>query len=403
MKSSRKQNIFVFAIFLFVIVLLYSIVGGGNAQYDVYTSKNLSNHSVTMECPDKKNCSCTVDDVEITSFESYANVTSNVQRKENTYANAIGYKLIETFPDDTPITSGIYKYEGKVRLPVLPDVNQTEKPHAVQMSIQFQDGGETLEGRIYWDLDPWTQDGKRGKIKVHTNGVDLPILTDTGIRSYQNKPFDTDWHTFELVVDFATQKYVTATFDDETKNLCDYELVQVESSSNDTNTFLNITTESLAARPSSNENFTWTTQFKDLNLSRITTLPVTAKITEPEDGVTVFDDPVSVYGMVKNFANDELSLWACVKSYDGIWYPQETLTMTGEETWEADTRPGIPTNPADIGKKFRIVVLVATREADKELRKPLRGEGDVADGWGLKALPKGAKTLDQITVIRGKS
>ena len=32
MKSRRKQNIFAFTIFLVVIVLLYSIVGGGNAE-----------------------------------------------------------------------------------------------------------------------------------------------------------------------------------------------------------------------------------------------------------------------------------------------------------------------------------------------------------------------------------
>ncbi|RCV64245.1 TonB-like protein [Methanophagales archaeon] len=133
----------------------------------------------------------------------------------------------------------------------------------------------------------------------------------------------------------------------------------------------------------------------------IHTSTVTIKIAEPKDGDTVFDDPVIVSGTVKNFTNDVLSLWACVKSYDGIWYPQESLTMTGEETWEADTRPGIPTEPADIGKKFDIVVLVAAEEVDKELRKTLRGEGDIADGWGLSALPEGVNILDQITVIRG--
>jgi hypothetical protein len=75
--------------------------------------------------------------------------------------------------------------------------------------------------------------------------------------------------------------------------------------------------------------------------------------------------------------------------------------MTGEETWVAVTRPGIPTNPTDIDKEFRIVVLVAAEEVDKELRKTLRGEGDIADGWGLSALPEGVNILEQITVIRG--
>ena len=140
----------------------------------------------------------------------------------------------------------------------------------------------------------------------------------------------------------------------------------------------------------------------DSSTSPPTLPPVAVEITEPNDGVTVSDNPVMVTGTVKNITNEDLSLWVCVKSYDGIWYPQETLTMIGEETWEADTKPGFSTNSADIGKKFGIVVLVVTKEADEELRKLLRGEGDIADGWGLKALPKGVKILDQITVIRGR-
>ena len=135
----------------------------------------------------------------------------------------------------------------------------------------------------------------------------------------------------------------------------------------------------------------------------VTLSPVTIEIIEPKDGVTVYDNPVTVTGTVKNFTNEDLSLWACVKSYDGIWYPQETLTMIGDETWEANTKPGFPTNKHDIEKKFRIVILSTTKEADKELRKPLRGEGDIADGWGLRTLPEGIKILDEITVIRGKS
>ncbi|ODS41242.1 hypothetical protein BEH94_06065 [Candidatus Altiarchaeales archaeon WOR_SM1_SCG] len=126
-------------------------------------------------------------------------------------------------------------------------------------------------------------------------------------------------------------------------------------------------------------------------------------ITEPKDGVTVYVSPVRVTGMVKNFKSDDGSLWVCVKSYDGIWYPQETLTLFGEDTWEADTNPGfLINNSSDIGKEFRIVVLVATNEADEELRKPLNGEGDAARGGGLNSLPRGVKIHDKITVIRGK-
>ena len=418
MKSSIKQNIIVFTIFLFVIVLSYSIVGGGNAQYEVYSSQNLSNHSVTAECPIGSSCQCFPENVDIVPNVSYGEVIygeviSNVLEKK-TYVNAIGHKkFTETFPSGDSIALGIYNYTGQVKLPARPspDVNQKENPQAVHMMIQLWDGRNglwdsnktSLEGSIYWDLNPWTQDGMDGKIKIYIKGVDSPI--DTGI----NITPDTKWHTFELVVDFQTKKYIYIAFDDNAKNLENYELAQVYHGPGSSNPWgndisLSITTESLAAWPGENCNdvFTWTTQFKDLNISTARTPPVTAKITVPEDGVTVYGDPVRVYGTVKNFTNEVRWLWACVKSYDDIWYPQGTLTMTGEETWVAVTRPGIPTNPADIDKEFRIVVLVATEEVDKELRKTLRGEGDIADGWGLSALPEGANIRDQITVIRGK-
>jgi hypothetical protein len=412
MKSRRKRNIFFLIIFLVVAVLSYSIVGGGDGKGDtqygvIYTSQNLSGHSVAKECPDK-NCSCSDEDVSIIIHESYGEVISNVQRRKNTYANAIGYKkFIETFPNGNPIVLGIYKYTGQVRLPVLPfpDASQTENPQVVHMMIQLWDGRNdlwdsnknTLEGTIYWDLNPWTPDGKNGTLKIYNKSAKPEDLVDTGINR-----IDTDWHSFELVVDFVTKKYVSITFDNETKDLSNYELVQISHGPgnsipwNDTNISISITTESLAAWPNLTNTFTWTTQFKDLVFS---SHPLT--VTEPKDGDTVYCDPVWVHGTVKNFPNDERSLWACVQSYDGVWYPQEMLTMTGEETWEAVTRPGSITNPADIGEDFDIVVLAATKEADKELQKALIGKGNASDGWGWRPLPEGAEILDQVTVIRG--
>jgi hypothetical protein len=413
MKSSRKRNIFFLIILLVVVVLSYSIVGGeegkGDAQYEViYTSHNLSGHLVTKDCPDNN---CSDQDVGIAVNESYGEVTSNLQGRKNVYANAIGYKkFIETFPNGNPIASGIYKYTGQVRLPVrpFPDVDQTENPQAVQMMIQLWDGrndlwdsnSNTLEGTIYWDLNPWTPDGKNGTIKIFNKSVE--DLVDTGINR-----IDTDWHTFELVVDFVTKKYVSITFDNETKDLSNYELVQVDHGPgsdipwNDTNISLSITTESLAAWPNLTNTFTWKTQFKDLEFSA-----ELINITEPKDGDTVYCDPVRVYGtgkeLIKDLIASELYVWACVQSYDGIWYPQENLTMNGEETWEAVTRPGLITRPADIGKKFDIVVLAATKEADNELQEALIGKCNAADGWGCRPLPKGAKELDRITVIREK-
>jgi hypothetical protein len=158
----------------------------------------------------------------------------------------------------------------------------------------------------------------------------------------------------------------------------------------------------LAAWPNLTNTFTWKTQFKDLEFSA-----ELINITEPKDGDTVYCDPVRVYGtgkeLIKDLIASKLYVWACVQSYDFIWYPQETLTMTGEETWKAITRPGLITNPDDIEEKFDIVVLAATEEADKELRKALIGKGNVSDGWGWKPLPEpeGVNILDKITVIRG--
>jgi hypothetical protein len=419
MKSRRKRNNFflILIIFLVVVVLSYSIVGGedakGDNQYEViYTSHNLSGHLVTNECPDTK-CTCYDEDVGIAVNESYGEVTSNVQGRRNAYANAIGYKkFIETFPNGNPIASGIYKYTGQVRLPVLPfpDVNQTENPQAVEMMIQLWDGRNdlwdsnknTLEGTIYWNLNPWTPDGKNGTIKIYNKSAKPEDLVDTGINR-----IDTDWHSFELVVNFVTKKYVSITFDNETKDLSNYNLVQVDHGPgsggilwNDTNVSLSITTESLAAWPNLTNTFTWTTQFKDLEFSA-----QLINITKPKDGDTVYCDPVTVYGtgkeLIKDLITSELSVWACVRSYDGIWYPQENLTMNGEETWEAVTRPGLITRPADIGEAFYIVVLVATEETDKELQEALIGKGNAADGWGCRPRPKGANILDRITVIRG--
>jgi hypothetical protein len=76
--------------------------------------------------------------------------------------------------------------------------------------------------------------------------------------------------------------------------------------------------------------------------------------------------------------------------------------VTEAETWEADTNPGFSWNQPDIGKNFGIVALVATKEADEEFRKALIGKCNAADGRGCRPLPKGAKELDRITVIREK-
>ena len=248
--------------------------------YLIYTSQNLSGHSVYAECNPggETNCSCSDEDVSITYFKDYGEVTSN-PREINTYVNAIGYKKFnETFPDRDSIDVGIYKYTGQVRLPDSSsfDVNNTTNPQAVHMMIQLWDGrkglwnsnNHTLEGTIYWDLNPWTPDGKNGTIMIYTKPTKLiPIANLTP---------DTDWHTFELVINLTSKKYISISIDGKLVDLSTYELTQVYHGPGSPEQWgedisLSITTESLASWPGKNceSNFTWTTQFKDLELIAI--------------------------------------------------------------------------------------------------------------------------------------
>lgn len=243
----------------------------------IYSSLNLGGHSVVPECNPGNATSCPCSDVDIylASFDNYGEVTSNV-RNVNTYVNAIGYKkFVETFPGGEPITLDIYAYRGQVSLPTLPisDTNQIENPQAVHMMIQLWDGRnalfqgnrETLEGTIYWDLNPWTFNDY-GKIKVYTKPLNL---TDTGIRLIPTST--TNWHTFELVVDLQSQKYISVTIDEETRDLSSFQLARVSQPDWGNEVSLSITTESLASWPQENcaNVFSWTTQFKNLELRKI--------------------------------------------------------------------------------------------------------------------------------------
>ncbi len=266
-----------------MMVLLFAAIAGMTglsvAHSEVlYTSQNLSGHLVFAECNPggATSCACSADDVSIASFEDYGVVISNVHEVP-TYVNAIGYKkFVEVFPDGDPVTSGVYKYRGQVRLPVLPapDVNQSENSQAVHLMMQLWDGRNalfqsnktTLEGAIYWDLNPWSSPD--GTIKVYTtNPVDNSLeLFDTGI----SLPPDTAWHTFELVVDFVNQRYVSVMVDGKVTDLSSIELAKVYQPDWGEDVSLSITTESMAASPQADCTpiFTWKTQFKDAELSK---------------------------------------------------------------------------------------------------------------------------------------
>lgn len=240
----------------------------------IYSSQNLAGHPVVPECNPggETGCACSEADVSLESFDGYGEVTSNV-RDVHTYVNAIGHKkFIENFPNGETITLGVYEYTGQVNLPTLPisDTNQIKNPQAVHMMIQLWDGRNalfpsnktTLEGTIYWELNPWSTE--YGKIKVYTNPL---ILTDTGIKLIPLST--THWHTFTLIADFRSQKYVSITIDGDTRNLSNFELARVPQPSWGKEVSLSITTESLASWPqqSCTHIFSWPTRFRNLKFS----------------------------------------------------------------------------------------------------------------------------------------
>jgi len=240
----------------------------------IYVSSNLSGHSVAAECNPGgvSQCPCSEMDVGLATFEEHGEVTSNV-REVHTYVNAIGYKkFTETFPNGDSIALDTYRYTGQFSLPGLPaqDPYQRENPEAAHMMIQLWDGRNalfqsnktTLEGTIFWALNPWAVD--YGHIKVYTSPLQL---INTGIIV----PPDTQWHSFELIVDLANQKYVSIAVDGDSKDLSNTPLAQVYHPDWGDDVSFVITTESLASWPHDGclYIFKWTMRFKNLALSKL--------------------------------------------------------------------------------------------------------------------------------------
>jgi hypothetical protein len=245
----------------------------------LYTSKNLTGHSVAAECNPNgaSGCPCSALDVGLTPFDLYGEVVSN-PREVATYVNAIGYKKFsDTFPNGMPLSLSTFRYTYFVKLPVLPrpDVTQKKNPEAVHLMIQFWDGNNklyksdstTLEGTIYWDLNPWTPDA--GKIKIYQYPM---TLAPTGI----TVPADTFWHCFALTVNFLTKKYVSLSVDGTVKDLSDVALAQKKHTDWGNDLSLSITSESEAASPDAGctKIFTWTTLFKELQFGLPDLIPL---------------------------------------------------------------------------------------------------------------------------------
>lgn len=231
----------------------------------IYSSSNLSGHAVAPEWLGGEKA--TAQDIELKSLKTYGEVVSNLKYRD-VYVNAIGHKkFIERFPSGKALHLGQYRYEAYIQLPLIPksDVTQKENPQAVHTMIQFWDGRNalsksnktTLEGAIYWDLNPWTSN-EFGKIKVYTYPVKL---ADTGLKLDP----DTSWHKFELIVNLRSKRYVSITVDGQTKDLSKIPLAQVTHPDWGSEVSLIITTESLAAWSKDGTSaFAWTTRFRDI-------------------------------------------------------------------------------------------------------------------------------------------
>jgi hypothetical protein len=246
----------------------------------IYTSKNLSGHVAYIEENPGGATDCPVPAVEgedavVISYDDYGEVIANPNKK-HIWVNAIGAKKFwDKFPDGKNIVLAPYKYSGEFRLPTLPapDDTQVENSEAVHFMIQLYDGTNTLleadnhslEFSILWKLNPWTDD--YGKIFVYTgdpNNNNFPGVFETQIKLEPDK----EWHSFEMIVNFETLKWVSITIDGVKEYLCDVDVARVKHDEWGDDFFFCITTESQPSWPQYNceKIFTWTTQFRNLEL-----------------------------------------------------------------------------------------------------------------------------------------
>jgi hypothetical protein len=115
-----------------------------HSEQTIYKSADLADHLVAPECNPGggSSCPCSEADVSIRALGEYGLVTSNA-RLTNTWVNAIGYKkLVEQLPDGQPIILRNWRYSARVRLPITPrpNVSQRENPEAVPSKT----GGMTI-------------------------------------------------------------------------------------------------------------------------------------------------------------------------------------------------------------------------------------------------------------------
>ena len=213
---------------------------------------------------------CGPDDVGIQhQRDEFSIVTANTRRRK-VFVNAIARKrFTDRTPDNKPLELGTYRYIYAVRLPQLPQKDGVHCGEAVHQMIQFWDGanrisnsrGRTIEGAIYWDINPHSDDFQH--IKVYSG--DPLKLIDTGIVV----PADIQWHTFEIRVDLKKQIYTGMVIDDQWNPLTGIPLARVPQPTWGKDVSLILTAESENAFPGNPASLRqWATQFKDVKLFR---------------------------------------------------------------------------------------------------------------------------------------
>ena len=275
MNNATKKGFYLFS-FVIAFLIIPSIVFAKTYNKDkffkvVHQSKNLEGYLVFPECMSPENFGCNTcgeGDASIISHDDFGEVISNAQENK-IYVNAIAYKKFQySLPDGQSIPGKVYKYKGKVRLPRIPspNVHQQENPQAVHMMVQIwnpADSKESLEGAIYWELNPWNKSYELKLYSINRNN-ELKLIR-TGLKVTP----DTKWHSFELAIDTCSKRYVYIRFDNKMRYVPYIKLARVKHLDWGNDISINITAESLAAWPDNpcEYVFTWRTQFKDLELS----------------------------------------------------------------------------------------------------------------------------------------
>jgi hypothetical protein len=159
----------------------------------------------------------TAGDGAMIDYGDYFGVVANPEKK-HIWVNAIASsKYVDTLPDGSPISPGVYGASLRTRLPILPlaDGDQEQNPQNACFSIGLYDGTGKfgsgahirLEATLIWVLNPWDQECYRLEVlQAGGKRVDIGITI----------PHDSEWHTIQFEADFNSKKVTSVTADGRT-------------------------------------------------------------------------------------------------------------------------------------------------------------------------------------------